>query len=110
MKFNIDDYNSKYYMICETHEESDAFREYLTGIARTWLSGTPYVDKDLWNVCMNEYGSSGGIGYRFQVGTWSPAHLVHSCYALYYGQFEWGDDLNIDVFEMSFDAMFGGET
>lgn len=49
MKFNIDDYKSKYVMHCKTKEEAEVFCRYLDSIGHKWITGDSYLLKNNWD-------------------------------------------------------------
>ena len=104
MKFDINNYPREHYMICQTREESDAFREYLESIGRTWRSGTLYSQKDFWDMCIQEGEES--IGYAFHEGLWGTPQSIHRSRRIYYSDFDWEETPKVDSFDMSFDEMF----
>ena len=82
MKFNIEDYKSKYVMHCKTEEEAKDFCNYLDSVEKKWCNGDSYVRVNNWN----KYEEK--TCYSFNCGYYAPiSYFIEYNYKI----LEWSD-------------------
>lgn len=79
MKFNLNDYQGKYAMHCNTKEEAESFCRFLHQNGKRWCSGHSYLQFDNWDRFKID------TVYYFNLGTYSRVKYVN------YVILEWSD-------------------
>lgn len=89
MKFNINNYEGKYYVMhCKTEEEAREFCNYLHSIGRKWCNDAAYTNQTYY------YAHKDNTVYHFNNGTYGSLNVAIGCdyTILEFSDFDWSKE------------------
>ena len=89
MKFDINDYKGKYYVMhCKTEEEAREFCNYLHSIGRKWCNDAAYTNQTYY------YAHKDNTVYHFNNGTYGSLNVAIGCdyTILEFSDFDWSKE------------------